>query len=337
MKEKFLEKKGFIVSLILGILDAVAIFVTIYGPDGKVKTTMHVIAFIGLATLAIIIIMYLIAWFQVGINKGKVLEKILEIESKIDNFKESLDDGLKYTNRIDGFEQNIETLIRKNDQIQMNIEDLKTDSQKEFCPVTTSSYVESSEDVNLELYRLLKDKKRDIKEIHIICFGRNGFGGAVKEIIRQRLDIKVKIIVFNPGSHPDICRKGDEIKINENIEEWMKGAKQIEIIRTEIPPMVRAAVAYVAEKDGALHGIWGSIQSYRFAFNPETKEISLEKPSNSLISICEERKTVTGDLHTLIKSFEEEFKRLEEYSQIAKVIKKPHGKFEIVYEENKHE
>lgn len=337
MKEKFLEKKGFFVSLILSILDAVAVFVTIYAPDGKVKAVMQVIAFIGLATLAIIIIMYLIAWFQSGINKGEVLEKILEIESKIDGFKESLDDGLKFTNRIDGFEQNIETLIKKNDQIQMNIEDLKTNSQKEFCPITTSSYVENSEDVNNELYKLLKEKKDELKELHIICFGRNGFGGAVKYIIERRIDIKVKIIVFNPESHSDICQADDNVIIKKNIETWLKGSNKIEVIMSEIPPMVRAAVAYTADKDGALHAIWGSIQSYRFALNPNTKAISLEKPSNSLISICEKSKTVAGDLYALANSFEEEFKRLEEYSQIAKVIKKAHGQCEIVYEENKHE
>lgn len=335
MKEKFLERKGFSVTFILGILDAVAVFVTIFSPDGKVKTAMQIVAFIGLAALAMIIVLYLIAFFQVGIKKSEVLEKILDIESKIGNFKESLDDVLKSTNRIDGLEQNIETLMEKNEQTKKNIEDLKIDSQKEFCPVTTSSYVESSEEVNLELYRLLKDKKRDIKEIHIICFGRNGFGGAVKEIIRRQIDIKVKIIVFNPESHPDICQEDDKIIIKRNIDEWMKGAKQIEIIKTEIPPMVRAAVAYSAKKDGTLHGIWGSMQSYRFAFNPETKEISLEKPTNSLISICEERKTVTGDLHILINSFEEEFRRLEEHSQIAKTIQKAHGKYEVVFEEHK--
>lgn len=104
---------------------------------------------------------------------------------------------------------------------------------------------------------------------------------------------------------------------------------------SEIPPMVRAAVAYTADKNGALRTIWGSIQSYRFALNPNTKAISLEKPSNSLISICEKSKTVAGDLYALANSFEEEFKRLEEHSQTVKIHSKAHGKREIVFEENK--
>lgn len=104
---------------------------------------------------------------------------------------------------------------------------------------------------------------------------------------------------------------------------------------SEIPPMVRAAVAYTASKDGALYAIWGSMQSYRFALNPDTKAISLEKPSNSLISICEEGKTVAGDLYALTNSFEEEFKRLEKHSQTVRIISKSHGKREIVFEEKK--
>ena len=335
MKEKFLEKRGFTITFILAVLDAIAVCVTIYFPDGNVKMVIQIVTSIVLAILAVIVVMYLIAWFEAGIKGGKALNKISDIENEIKNFSNSLNNVLNVTNRIDNLEQNIVTLIKKSEQIQMNIQDLKTDSQKEFCPVTTSSYVESSEDVNNELYRLLKDKKKDIKEIHIICFGRNGFGGAVKYIVERKIDIKVKIIVFNPESHPDICQADDNIIIKRNIETWMKESKKIEVIMSETPPMVRAAVAYTANKDGTLRGVWGSIQSYRFALNPDTKAISLEKPVNSLISICEECKTVTGDLYALVNSFEEEFRRLEEHSQTAKIIQKAHGKREIIFEEKK--
>lgn len=331
MKEKFLKTIGFGITVFLTIIGVVSGIVTVYSSSDIVKTVSQFITYVCIAIVIVMIVVYLITWFENGMRNDDILEKISNIESQMGSFG-SLSN---ISTQVSKLEQDIVDLKESNIKIQENTQSLKADSQTVFCPVKTSSYVENSEDVNNELYRLLKEKKKELKELHIICFGRNGFGGAVKYIIERRIDIKVKIIVFNPESHSDICQADDNIIIKRNIETWLKGSSKIEVIVSEIPPMVRAAVAYTAGKDGVLYAIWGSIQSYRFALNPDTKAISLEKPSNSLISICEESKTVAGDLYALANSFEEEFKRLEKHSQNVRVIPKAHGKREIVFEENK--
>lgn len=331
MKDSGLKKIRFGITVIFAVMGVISELVTICSLSDLVKTVSQFITYICLAVVAIMIVIYVILWLEAGTKYGEILQVISQLDQKMDNLH-GLSNFEAQTNIV---QKDIESLKNETAQIQMNTQKLNIDPQIIFCPVKTSSYVENSEDVNNELYRLLKNKKKDIKELHIICFGRNGFGGVVKYIIECEIDINVKIIVFNPQSHPDICLANDDVIIRRNIETWLKGSKKIEVIVSEIPPMVRAAVAYVADKDGTLHAIWGSIQSYRFALNPDTKAISLEKPTNSLISVCEESKTVTGDLYALVNSFEEEFRRLEEHSQIARIISKPHGKSEIVFEEKK--
>lgn len=331
MKEKFLKTMGFGITVFFTVIGWVSAIVTVYSSSNIVKTFSQFITYVCIAIVALMIVMYLITWFESRMKNDDILEKIAHIESQMDSFS-SLSN---ITSQVSKLEQNIVDLKEGNIKIHENIQNLNSDPQTIFCPVKTSSYVENSEDVNNELYKLLKEKKKELKELHIICFGRNGFGGAVKYIIDRRINIKVKIIVFNPESHSDICQADDNVIIKRNIETWLKGSNNIEVIVSEIPPMVRAAVAYAADKDSALYAVWGSIQSYRFALNPDTKAISLEKPSNSLISICEEHKTVAGDLYALANSFEEEFKRLEKHSQTVRIISKAHGKREIIFEEKK--
>lgn len=330
MKDERLKKVRFGITCSFTVISMVSGLVTIYSPEGIVKTVSQFVTYVCLAVVVIMMVMYVILWLEAGTKYGEILQEISQLHEKIDNLN-----GLSnFQIQTNLFKADIEILKEGTAQIQKNTQSLNVDPKIAFCPVKTSSYVDSSEDVNTELYSLLKNKKKDIKELHIICFGRNGFGGAVKYIIERRIDINVKIIVFNPQSHPDICQANDDVIIKRNIEMWLKGSKKIEVIVSEIPPMVRAAVAYTADKEGILQPIWGSIQSYRFAMNPDSKDISLEKPTNSLISICEESKTVTGDLYTLVNSFEEEFKRLEEHSQTAKIISSG-GKIEIVLEGRK--
>lgn len=322
--EEYFKKIGFVITLVLAVVGAISAVVTIYAPvNNIVRTVSLFVTYVCFAALAVMLVMYLIKWLEIGIKNGETFQIVAKLEQDIRGVED-------IAGQINELKNDITALKEENNR------NLEIDSQKKFCPIKTSSYIESSEDVNNELHKLLKNKVNEIKELHIICFGRNGFGGAVKYIIERSFDIKVKIIVFNPQSHPDICLATDDVMIRRNIETWLRGSKEIEVIMSEIPPMIRAAVAYIGDKDGNLKAIWGSIQSYRFAFDPDTKAISLEKPVNSLISICEESKTVVGDFCALVNSFEEEFKRLEEHSQTARIIPKAHGKSEIVFEERSH-
>lgn len=303
MKEKFLKKMGFAINSCLAAIGGVSGLIGIYAPEEHmVKEFFQFVTGVCIVLLTVMFVMYLTAWFENGMQVRTLL-------NEISNFKK---ESAYFLGTSNGQKTN-------------------------FCPVKTSSYVENSEDVSNELYKLLKDKRKEIEELDIICFGRNGFGGAVKYIIERNINIRVRIIVFNAKSHPDICQPDDETIIKRNIEEWLKGSKRIEVIMSDIPPMVRAAVAYTLDKEGSLHAIWGTMQSYRFAFDLDGKKISLEKPTNSLISICEENKTVSGDFNMLINSFEEEFDRLEENSQTAKLVSKGRGKSEVVFEERIHE
>ena len=326
---KFLDKVGVKISVLSAIIGVISDIASDFALDSKSGEFFQFIKDISIGIFFMMLAVYAIKWLETGIKAGEMNEEIKSLKREIARFNELFP-------IVEQMKQDIEEVKTSNIQLEASIQNLKNDPQKNLCPIKNSSYVETSEDVNNELYELLKVKKKEIKELHIICFGRNGFGGAVKYIIERKIDIKVRIIVFNPESHPDICQKDDNIIINKNIENWLKGAKKIEVIVSEIPPMIRAAVAYTKDKNGILKPMWGSIQSYRFAHNPDTKAISLEKPANSLISVCEENKTVIGDLYALVNSFEEEFKRLEENSKIARCIRN-RGKSEIIYEERNNE
>ena len=67
MKEKFLEKRGFTITFILAVLDAIAVCVTIYFPDGNVKMVIQIVNSIVLEILSVIFVMYLISCFEDGI------------------------------------------------------------------------------------------------------------------------------------------------------------------------------------------------------------------------------------------------------------------------------
>lgn len=287
--------------------------------DENYKSFFQALSSICFGIAAIILIYYIVVLFERWNRIGNKYEDILKNQKDIngdyeniwDRIRNKCEDILKNQKDINDDCKNIGKRL---EILCKDIEHLKLERQENACPVQYSNYVVSSEEVNNKLFELLKNRAGEIRELHIICFGRNGFGGAVKHIIDQRIDINVKIIVFNPKSHIDICQKDDDVIIRKNMETWFKGSDKIDVIVSEVPPMVRAAVAYTSDTDKTLHAIWGTMQSYRFARDPETGDISLEKPANSLISVCEENKSVAFDLHALVNSFEEEFGRLEKYS-----------------------
>lgn len=297
-----------------GIRSVIIIAATIIGAAAGVASALSskdtmlnkismIVMWICIAVVIVMSVIYGVIFFETRINGKNLTDLTMEMVKQTEKFKDATND-----------------MVEKTSVLKQSIENFERDYQERFCPVRTSSYADNSEEVNTALFKLLKEREKEISELHIICFGRQGFGGAVNYIIAKQIDIKVKIIVFNPKKHADICRDTDASRIRENIKTWLRDSDKIEVIVSEIPPMIRAAIAYTKDKDGVSRAIWGSVQSYRFALDPAKKTISLEKPNNSLISVCEDNKTVTGDLYTLVNCFEEEFKRLEAYSERAELI-----------------
>lgn len=284
--------------------------------NSKLKSISLFIMYISIAVLIVMFVSYIVGLLE-KLNGKKFIEVITETLGYVTEFKSVADDMFKKTEILN---HSIEDFNRANVKIENSFKNFEKEIQNRYCPVRTSSYADNAEEVNSALLSLLKKREREIKELHIICFGRQGFGGIVKYVIGKKINVKIKIIVFNPQSNEDICRSDDDIIIRGNIKDWLKDTDNIEIIVSNIPPMVRAAVVYSSDKNGILCPIWGSVQSYRFGLDSATKKISLEKPIHSLISICEDSKTVTGDLHMLVNCFEEEFRRLEYNSQIAELV-----------------
>lgn len=311
------KSKKYITGITCTIIAPLAgIIAAIPAANSKLKLISLSVMYISIIVLIVIIVFYIVGLLE-KLNGKKFIEVITETLGYVTEFKIAADDIFK---KMEILNHSIEDFNQVNIKIENSFKKFEKEIQNRYCPVRTSSYADNAEEVNSALLDLLKKREKEIKELHIICFGRQGFGGIVSYVIGKKIDVKVKIIVFNPQSNEDICRSGDDIKIRGNIKDWLKDTDNIEIIVSNIPPMVRAAVVYSSDKNGTLRPIWGSVQSYRFGLDFATKKISLEKPVHSLISICEDSKTVTGDLHMLVNCFEEEFRRLENNSQIAELV-----------------
>ena len=285
------------------IASTAAVISAVASENPSLKQISLIIMYICIAVVVIMIVIYIVGFFESRVDEKEFTEGILEESKKI---KSDTNHLIEWVKMLDARGYNCDT------------ENFKRDYQ-EFCPIRNSSYAENSEEVNSALFKLLQERTSEIKKLDIICFGRQGFGGCVGYIIAKKINVNVEIIVFNPKKHQDICKKDDESKIRENITTWLRDSDKIEVIVSDIPPMIRAAVAYTEDKNGKLCAIWGTVQSYRFALDYQNN-IFLEKPRNSLISICDDSKTVTGDLYTLVNCFEEEFNRLKKHGHTAKLI-----------------
>lgn len=188
------------------------------------------------------------------------------------------------------------------------------------CPAHDKTYLKDADEADDELCKLLIERSSEIKELHIICYGRNGFGGRrgpVQTIIKKHLDIQVKIIVFDPRNYVEIQKTSDNENIRKNIIEWKENSDKIEVFATKIPPMIRAAVAYSEDDNGVLHAIWGKIQAYRFRYDPVENKITPEKYKHSLIAVADERNSTAEDFNMLVQCFTEEFERLQRNSSNA--------------------
>lgn len=169
-------------------------------------------------------------------------------------------------------------------------------------------------DVTVQLKRLL-DIHKEIDEIHIICFGRSGYGEVAQYIAEKKLPIKIKIIICNPKKNEFINSNSDVSKIKELIKIMRKcGA---EIYLSNIPPTIRASTVYIQE-----NAIWSVMQSYQFQRGVNNC-LELMRPrdsQDSLIVVCDKHSS-KKDFDGIVKCFESEFERLLSNSEYLKVDK----------------
>lgn len=216
----------------------------------------------------------------------------------------------------------IECRTKSNDQ---SIESIKEIALKEdnkpntvieevLCPVRNVNY-EYNTDVVTHKLEIFIGKREDIKEVHIICYGRNGYGNIVNFILSKKRGIIVKLIVYYAKYNSDIWLPDDDKKIEFNIKEWLK-EEYVTVIASKIPPMIRGAVVYGQGMGGdknKLEAIWGAMEPYCFEIDKQKSgQIYLSRPKHSLIDVCEDTKTVKADFKILVNCFEEEFERLKE-------------------------
>lgn len=316
----FLKKTGKITSgfaTFVTVVTGIASILT----DGFIKQICSTITIIGFIIVIGIVLLYIIEFLSVGIGNNNIDGKISDINTEIATISTGFN---QIKNEIADCKGVLEG---KYNEISAVTKQVLNDKRIGMCPIISSTYVEDSEDVNTLLHDLLKNQKKDIKELDIICFGRKGFGGNVEYIINKKMKIKIRIILFNVAANPDICLENDKAIIEENIIKWNKRPNMIEVLVSDIPPMVRAAVAY-GENNGKRIAVWGTMQSYRFKYNESLSRITLEKPPHSLISVVDQESTSANDFYALINCFEEEFKRLEDTSKVA-VISRKGGKEKV--------
>ena len=330
MKKNISENKSKVIS-IAGIVGAAvglsSGIVTLFTND-TVRTIAQLIACIFIAIFLVSFVIFVFYYFRSYFSSNEIIESISSEVNALDKKVISLEE------KVTSSANTIQDIKNLNQQIQIEVCKQKTDQGNKICPVVNSAYVESSEEVNHHLFNILKN--RDIEKLCIICFGRRGFGGLVNWINEKKIETDVSIIVFNPEAQPSICRDDDKDIIERNIKDWLKDSnntnKKTEIFVSDIPPMIRAAVAYSKDNTNSLRAVWGTLQSYRFA-SRGTSSITLEKPPASLISVCDEERTTAADFQSLVRCFEEEFERLKKASHIPYVANDGHGRKSITYKD----
>lgn len=259
---------GFIIGVLSGVY-------TIFGDNGIIMLGCKIIFTIGLISFLIPIIYY-------GIGALQALSEKREEKSIL----QTLDNTIKQLNQ-------------QYERLQKDLENMEeTIGDKIVCPAYIKTFEYNSTDVTRVTNELLE--RHPESEIHIICFGRNGYGDVIEHIKEKGLKVKAKIIVYNPEAGYQICRSKDKEDICKHIRNMLSNDVSVEVYASNIPPSIRACVIYEQGRP-----IWGAMQSYRFE-KRNAGGLSLQKPSRSLIAVCGDTSS-QRDFSGMIKCFEEEF------------------------------
>lgn len=277
------EKTITIVSVCLFFVSAISFISSISGLFPKFELHCQIIAGVCFLIFLLIIIWLSVSALQIYISKKDEKNALVELKKSIDNLN----------NQYQKFQQDSQVFVDTiGDQI--------------VCPAHIKTFEYNSTDVTRYTNMLLE--KHPASEIHIICFGRNGYGDVIEHIREKELKVKAEIIVYNPQADESICRKTDYDDICKHIRNMLSSDIDVKVFASNVPPSIRACVIYEKDKE-KLKPIWGAMQSYRFE-RKKTGGFSLRKPARSLIATCGED-NCEKDFSGLIDCFEKEFNYLK--------------------------
>jgi len=143
-----------------------------------------------------------------------------------------------------------------------------------------------------------------VDHITIICYGTSGFDDLIHDLNSKPSSITVDILVCSPDSDYILYKEEDKPKI-ENIINICKYNSKITLIKSLIPPTIRACILYNKDKEP----IWASIQTYYFEDNKDYSSFNYRKfyavvADEENYQLLKEMKIVIND----------EFERLNKFS-----------------------
>jgi len=128
----------------------------------------------------------------------------------------------------DSFKKSVEKVGEQYAEFQKYVQSMEqTIGDKIVCPACNATFKYNSTDVTTETKSFLV--KHPNAEIHIICYGRNVYGEVIDHIREKKLNVKVKIIVYNPNADSSICRQGDDTRILDHIVDILNGKVSVEV------------------------------------------------------------------------------------------------------------
>lgn len=139
--------------------------------------------------------------------------------------------------------------------------DYTLDSQLSRCKELENStwlkrvaFPESNTMIHKRISEILAQGRTSL--VRIICYGTNGFGGTIDDILHNYSNIRLQVVVCDP-SQTVFMNEEDKPRLIQTLRK-MIDFNNVEVYIAGIPPTIRAA--YIADdKDNA---IWCSMQTY---------------------------------------------------------------------------
>lgn len=147
-------------------------------------------------------------------------------------------------------------------------------------------------------------ENNEVNSIRLICYGTSGFGGLIPDLNNKKPDIKVNMLLCSPDSELIIYK--EDIPLIKNVIGICKENDKINIVKSLIPPTIRACVLY----DKSKAPIWASIQIYYFENDQKHNSFNYQK-FYAVVADEERNPRLLKEMDKVIK---DEYKRLIKFS-----------------------
>lgn len=148
-------------------------------------------------------------------------------------------------------------------------------------------------------------ENNEVNSIRLICYGTSGFGGLIPDLNNKKPDIQVNMLLCSPDSEL-IIYKDQDIPQIKNVISICKENDKINIVKSLIPPTIRACVLY----DKSKAPIWASIQTYYFENDKKHNSFNYQK-FYAVVADEERNPRLLKEMDKVIK---DEYKRLIKFS-----------------------